>query len=77
MYLIVNETECAGNAYWIVRNTGHSWFYHGPFETETAAQAFVSKKSGTRKALQHAAQVKRMADHAADAACAALGLRSH
>jgi hypothetical protein len=45
MRLIVTQTECAGNLFWIVRDTDHSWFYHGPFEDEITARAFARPKN--------------------------------
>jgi hypothetical protein len=42
MRLIVKQTECAGNLFWIAQDPDHGLgHYHGPFADETAAQAFA------------------------------------
>ena len=45
MRLTVKQTECAGKMFWVVRDTDHSWFYHGPFADEATAQAFARAKN--------------------------------
>jgi hypothetical protein len=44
MKLSIKQTECAGKLFWIVRDTDHSWLYHGPFEDEMA-HAFARLKN--------------------------------
>jgi hypothetical protein len=45
MRLTVKQTECAGKLFWIVRDTDHSWFYHGPFADEVPAHDFARPKN--------------------------------
>jgi hypothetical protein len=62
MRLIVKQTECSGKMFWIVRDTDHPWFYHGPFEDEITAHAFAKpKNSEAWKALLRAARNEQAA----------------
>ena len=60
MRLIVRQTECAGNMFWIVQDTDPSWFYHGPFADEASAHAFARpKNSADWKALLNRKRMER------------------
>ena len=59
MKYLVAQTECASKMFWIVRDSDHSWLYHGPFADETAAHAFA--RSGNWKALLRAARAAKKA----------------
>ena len=62
MRLIVKQTECAGNMFWIVKDMNSGWFYHGPFVDEASAHAFARpKNSADWKALLNAARMNRKA----------------
>jgi hypothetical protein len=66
MRLTVKQTECAGKLFWIVRDTDHSWFYHGPFAGEAEAHAFARpKNSDDWKALLRKARTAKKARKAA------------
>lgn len=45
MRLIVQQTQCESKMFWIVRDTSHPWFYHGPFADETEAHSFAKPKN--------------------------------
>jgi hypothetical protein len=46
--------------FWIVRDTDHTWFYHGPFMDEATAHAFARPKNSENwKALLRAARMNR------------------
>jgi hypothetical protein len=61
MRLTVKQTECAGKMLWIVKGDPNlSWFYHGPFEDEAAANAFArAKNSEAWKELLRAKREER------------------
>jgi hypothetical protein len=62
MRLIVKQTECAGNMFWIVRDSDSPWFYHGPFADEATAQAFArAKNSAAWKELLRTTRTSRKA----------------
>jgi hypothetical protein len=44
MRYLVAQTVAAGKRYWIVRDTAHSWLYHGPFADEALARSFAWKE---------------------------------
>jgi hypothetical protein len=44
-YLVTQTMSASKRRYWIVRDTDHSWFYHGPFADEIAALAFTKPKN--------------------------------
>jgi hypothetical protein len=74
MKLKVQQTECAGKMFWIVRDTDSSWFYRGPFADEVAAHAFARRqkavddlKNAIRARLTHL----RLARETKEAALAA------
>jgi hypothetical protein len=66
MRLYVQQTECAGKMFWIVRDTDHyhSWFYYGPLP-DGLARAFVQQKKAAWKALLRTERAKRKATLAA------------
>jgi hypothetical protein len=54
MRLHVQQTECAGKMFWIVRDTDHyhSWFYYGPLPDGIARawEALLRTERAKRKA---------------------------
>jgi hypothetical protein len=59
MIHLVTQTECAGNLFWIVRNTHPAWLYHGPFVDEAAARAFARNPRNAWKASYRWTRIMR------------------
>jgi hypothetical protein len=60
MRYLVAQTMCAGKMFWIVRDSGHSWSYNGPFADEATAHAFaVHRPRELWKMAHHEARLKK------------------
>jgi hypothetical protein len=61
-YLVTQTMSASKRRYWIVRDTDHSWFYHGPFADEAQARTFAKpKNSAAWKELLRTARAERKA----------------